>query len=136
MVLGGEDELAHPDLASHAGPLVRIHVGRIEERRGFVPHAPLPVREGVDGEMNEAGHLHLLVPELLRRGHYGHGRQVRWLASASRDEEDDESRREAGQRRGPRERRGGRRGPGVAGLPACAPRLSRCFNKTHGASHA
>ena len=74
VVLGGEDEALQARRLRRADDLVGVEVGRVEDRRGLVPVAPLLVGEGVHREVQEAVDLELVPAELPRARHGAVGR--------------------------------------------------------------
>ena len=77
-----EDQFPHSHRRCHISPLVRIETGGGEQGWGFVTKPPLLIREGVDGEVNEARELHLLVPDLFFRRNRGKRIDVRRFSRA------------------------------------------------------
>ena len=76
MVLAGQHHPLEPGVRQRLYNFVRIEIGRIEQLRLLVAITPFLPGKGIDGEMDEGIHLHIVPCQLSRRRngsqHYRH----------------------------------------------------------------
>ena len=67
MVLAGQHHSLEPGVRQRLYNFVRIEIGRIEQLRLLVAITPFLPGKGIDGEMDEGIHLHVVPCQLSRR---------------------------------------------------------------------